>query len=667
MFTAGLGKADREMQRRAKSIEDRAFRMGRAMGEALRVGAGLAAVGIGIYIKNTIEAEKVQAQLASRIKDTGMAAGRTLQMLNEQADKLQSLTIFDDESIGAAQAMLLTFKQVQGIQFDQAIESALDLSTVMGIDATNAAKLLGKALADPERGMGALSKAGVVFTDAEREVIKSMTEAGNVAGAQDLILQKLKGTMGSAAESARNTLGGALQGLKNSFNNLLEGDSGSDGVRGAVGAINSLNDSLNDPGLKAGIDSIVSGLVRAASAAIGAAAEFGNLIRQYQGWLDAQGFMAKSANGLGTRKRKLEAEIAQTQGTKFGLSAANDPLGKLLGVDKVGQLKLLRAELAKVNKELVATGVGGAFDGIPRTRAKVAPTATTATAPSGSGGRARAARSAGSSGSTRSAIELPDYAAKDRQALAEAIAREAEQVARANEAYLDLSASYGGPLAEAQRTYIKNLAEIAEVGKAAMRTPEEITALTDAETKRYQENIAGLEGMNEVMQENARMMDGVRGQFSDFFMDVFTGTKSVKDAFKDMANNIAAMITQRIVNGWVDSLFGKPGTSGSGKGGDLFSSIFGALFGGGKAAGGPVSSGKMYRVNENGPELLRYGGSDFLMMGAGGGNITPNHKLGGRGGTVNQTFVVQGDPNRRTREQQARLAGREARRAVARA
>lgn len=49
-----------------------------------------------------------------------------------------------------------------------------------------------------------------------------------------------------------------------------------------------------------------------------------------------------------------------------------------------------------------------------------------------------------------------------------------------------------------------------------------------------------------------------------------------------------------------------------------------------RAKGGPVAAGSTYIVGENGPEVLT--------MGSVGGNITPNHALGGGG----LTFIVQG-------------------------
>lgn len=52
------------------------------------------------------------------------------------------------------------------------------------------------------------------------------------------------------------------------------------------------------------------------------------------------------------------------------------------------------------------------------------------------------------------------------------------------------------------------------------------------------------------------------------------------------------------------------------------------IFGGGKAAGGPVTGGTTYLVGEKGPELFTPGSS---------GNIIPNNRIGGGGSTINIT------------------------------
>lgn len=63
----------------------------------------------------------------------------------------------------------------------------------------------------------------------------------------------------------------------------------------------------------------------------------------------------------------------------------------------------------------------------------------------------------------------------------------------------------------------------------------------------------------------------------------------------------------------------------------------------GLAGGGSAASNTLFRVNEDGPELLEVGGKSYLMMGSESGNVVPNNQLGGGGGgqqisiTINQT------------------------------
>jgi hypothetical protein len=63
--------------------------------------------------------------------------------------------------------------------------------------------------------------------------------------------------------------------------------------------------------------------------------------------------------------------------------------------------------------------------------------------------------------------------------------------------------------------------------------------------------------------------------------------------------------------------------------------IIGRIFGGGRAAGGPVNAGTTYLVGERGPELFTPSGS---------GSIIPNNRLGGGGGGINITVNGALDP-----------------------
>jgi hypothetical protein len=63
--------------------------------------------------------------------------------------------------------------------------------------------------------------------------------------------------------------------------------------------------------------------------------------------------------------------------------------------------------------------------------------------------------------------------------------------------------------------------------------------------------------------------------------------------------------------------------------------IIDRIFGGTRAAGGPVSAGKTYLVGERGPEMFTPSSS---------GSIIPNHMLGGGGGGISITVNGALDP-----------------------
>jgi lambda family phage tail tape measure protein len=97
------------------------------------------------------------------------------------------------------------------------------------------------------------------------------------------------------------------------------------------------------------------------------------------------------------------------------------------------------------------------------------------------------------------------------------------------------------------------------------------------------------------------------------------------------------------------------------------SALIGRLSRGQRAIGGPVSANSLYRVNENGPEILEVAGKQYLMTGQQGGEVK-NIKEGDANKTlvVNNNFTVSGQTDRRSQEQIAAFAGRGVARATAR-
>jgi len=189
--------------------------------------AAAAAVGLAIKVgKELVDAyavqEQAEARLTATIKATGSAAGLTKDELLNMAGGLQKVTKFGDETIIGAESLLLTFKDIGEDTFPRALESILDVSEAMGTDLQASTVQIGKALNDPILGLTSLTRSGIQFTDKQKDVIKSMVETGDKAGAQNIILKELESQFGGVARAAADTATGGITQLDNIMGDLKE-------------------------------------------------------------------------------------------------------------------------------------------------------------------------------------------------------------------------------------------------------------------------------------------------------------------------------------------------------------------------------------------------------------------------------------------------------------
>jgi len=168
------------------------------------------------------EQTRVETQLASVLSSTGMAAGLTATELKNMASELQNVTTFGDEAIIGGQNLLLTFTNIGKDVFPAATATMLDMSTALGQDLKTSAVQLGKALNDPVLGVTSLTRAGVQFTDVQKEMISTLVEAGDVAGAQAIIMAELNTQFGGSAQAQVDTFAGGITQLSNSYGDLQE-------------------------------------------------------------------------------------------------------------------------------------------------------------------------------------------------------------------------------------------------------------------------------------------------------------------------------------------------------------------------------------------------------------------------------------------------------------
>lgn len=200
--------------------------------------AATAAVGVAWVVssaKQLMEIEKLNAQTEAVIASTGSAAGRSISQINKLNASLEKLTGIEAEVIQEGQNMLLTFTNIKGDQFDAATEAALNLSVALGKDMQSSAMLVGKALNDPIAGLSALSRAGIQFTDSQKETIKSLVEMGDTAGAQTIILEELEKQFGGSAEAFGETTAGMIAKFQNELGEL--GESIAAGLMPAIDAM----------------------------------------------------------------------------------------------------------------------------------------------------------------------------------------------------------------------------------------------------------------------------------------------------------------------------------------------------------------------------------------------------------------------------------------------
>ena len=192
--------------------------------------AALALGGIALAAKAGLDGvmadDEALANLQSTITSTGNAANITSESFFAYANELQKVTGTGADQITQGAALLATFKNVRnevgaGNQvFNRATKAALDLSKKGLGDLSGSNKMLGKALNDPIRGITALSRAGVTFTDEQKATIKTLQESGRTLDAQKIILKEVEDQVGGTAESFGATTRGKIERSKRAFEEM---------------------------------------------------------------------------------------------------------------------------------------------------------------------------------------------------------------------------------------------------------------------------------------------------------------------------------------------------------------------------------------------------------------------------------------------------------------
>lgn len=211
-------------------LDTRSFEQsGGKIGGVLKKGALVGVAALGALATGAVkaalafeEAEAVSRKLTTVLGNMGKAnAAPAVEAL---ASSLQRLTGVDDEVIKGGQTILATFSAVaksagqMGGTFERATALSLDLAAAGFGSVEAGSKALGKALQDPEKGITALTRAGVTFTPIQKQQIADFLAAGDAAAAQAVILAEVERQVGGTAEAGAK----ASVRLKSAFGEVQE-------------------------------------------------------------------------------------------------------------------------------------------------------------------------------------------------------------------------------------------------------------------------------------------------------------------------------------------------------------------------------------------------------------------------------------------------------------
>lgn len=157
------------------------------------------------------ESRKADIQLKFMLENMqgiSAATDKTVKRMSAYADVVNRATGIDDEQIKAVQRKLLVFAAVRdsademGGAFDRATIAAIDLAAGGFGDMESNAIKLGRMLQEPGKSLDALTRAGITFTETEKEKIIQLTESGKLLEAQDEILKSVEGRVKGLAETS---------------------------------------------------------------------------------------------------------------------------------------------------------------------------------------------------------------------------------------------------------------------------------------------------------------------------------------------------------------------------------------------------------------------------------------------------------------------------------
>jgi len=221
----------------SKGLRQAQFQLNKVRGNFQNLGrnAAIAGAAVGAFgaaiafsARSLARIQKINIQTTSVLKSTGTTANGTAKDIENLAGSLEALTATEAETIQEGANLLLTFKNIQNQAgagndiFNQTTAAMVDVARAMGTSASGEAIRLGKALNDPVKGISALTRVGITFTEQQKAQIKALSESGDLMGAQKIILAELQSQFGGSGAAFAKSFTGQLQLLQHELGTVGE-------------------------------------------------------------------------------------------------------------------------------------------------------------------------------------------------------------------------------------------------------------------------------------------------------------------------------------------------------------------------------------------------------------------------------------------------------------
>jgi len=159
-------------------------------------------------LKAAGDAEKAHAQVTAALRAQGTAVPSVEKAYLDYASALQKTTIFQDDALEGAEALLTTVGNVMPRDMKKALEATTELASGLGKDLNEAAMLVSKAA---EGNVAALKKSGITIDETKAK-----------AEGFGYVLDAITAKFGGQAAAIANTYEGRLAQLANTWNNVEE-------------------------------------------------------------------------------------------------------------------------------------------------------------------------------------------------------------------------------------------------------------------------------------------------------------------------------------------------------------------------------------------------------------------------------------------------------------